>query len=124
MRKTSLYLIGASLAACTIAVPATIAAQDEAPGEAVSLSPEQQAVHDDWAPDMQVAYEAWPNETKGYFWSLSTNRQNLFWRLADEDKLALTAMTGPEREKAWSGIEATAGGEATGATAPTGPDQL
>jgi len=123
MRKMSFYLIGASLAAAAAVAPATIAAQDELPGEDVSLSSEQQAIYDGWAPDMQVAYDAWPSETKGYFWSLSTSRQNLFWRLADEDKLALTAMTGPEREKAWSGIEATAGGEAATTETPTGPDE-
>ncbi len=127
MRKMSLYLIGASLAAAAVVAPATIAAQDEMPGEDVSLSAEQQAMYDGWAPDMQVAYDAWPNETKGYYWSLEPSRQDLFWRLADEDKLALTAMTGPEREKAWSGIEATANGEAAAAPAeepPAGPDQL
>ncbi|MEL6529239.1 MAG: hypothetical protein AAGK01_05075 [Pseudomonadota bacterium] len=124
MRKTSLYLIGASLAAATVAIPANVMAQDEVPGEAVTLSPEQQAAYDGWAPDMQVAYDSWPNETKGYYWSLSNSRQDLFWRLADEDKLALTAMTGPEREKAWSGIEATANGEAAAAPADQPSEEL
>lgn len=121
MRKTTMYLIGASLAVGTVAVPATVSAQDEAMAESAPLSDEQQAVYDGWAPDQKTAYESWPNETKSYFWSLSSKRQNLFWRLTDEDKLAMTAMTGPEREKAWAGIEAAAGGSA--AASETGADE-
>lgn len=79
------------------------------------LSAEQQAEYDSWAPDQQFAYQSWPAETKAYYWSLSSERQALFWQLSDEDKIALTAMTGPEREAAWKTIEnasAQDGGEA------------
>ena len=117
MRKTTLYLIGASLAASAAAAPISLAAQD-APVDEVPLSDERQAVYDGWTPDQKVAYDSWPNETKAYFWSLSSTRQALFWRLPDEDKLAMTAMTGPERENAWSGIEAAADGAAAEPDAP------
>ncbi|MDJ0643086.1 MAG: hypothetical protein QNJ15_09725 [Erythrobacter sp.] len=120
MRKTTTYLIAASLAVSGATAPSALIAQDETPIEEVSLTEEQQAVYDGWAPDQQVAYNSWPSETKNYFWTLSDKRQALFWRLTDEDKLAITAMTGPEREKAWSGIEAAAGGEAA---AETGADE-
>ncbi len=119
MRKTTIHLMTASLAACAMSVPTMLGAQDQTLIEEVSLTEEQQAVFDSWAPDQQIAYNSWPSETKNYFWSLSPDRQGLFWRLTDEDKLAITAMTGPEREKAWSGIEAAAGG---GSAAETGPD--
>ncbi len=119
MRKTTIHFMAASLAACAVAGPAVLSAQDETPIDEVSLTEEQQAAYDGWAPDQKVAYNSWPNETKNYYWSLSPDRQKLFWRLTDEDKLAITAMTGPERDKAWSGIEAAAGG---GSAAETGPD--
>ncbi|QUL38463.1 hypothetical protein [Erythrobacter sp. JK5] len=110
MRKTTMYLIGASLAASAALAPTTLSAQDDLPGEEVSLTAEQQAEYDGWPPDMQSAYMTWPNETKGYYWSLTPERQGLFWRLSDDDKLALTAMTGPERDTAWQNIEARASG--------------
>ncbi|MEM9500430.1 MAG: hypothetical protein AAF941_01165 [Pseudomonadota bacterium] len=109
MRKTSMYLIGASLASVAVAFPTTVAAQDEMPGEEVTLSAEQQAVFDGWPPDQQYAYGTWPSETKTYYWSLSSERQELFWRLSDDDKIAITAMTGSERETAWETIEASTG---------------
>ncbi|MEM7666677.1 MAG: hypothetical protein AAF250_12540 [Pseudomonadota bacterium] len=107
MRKTSMYLIGASLASVAVAFPATVVAQDEMPGEEVALSAEQQAVFDGWPPDQQYAYGTWPSETKNYYWSLSPERQELFWRLSDDDKIAITAMTGTERDSAWETIEAS-----------------
>lgn len=121
MRKTTVYLIGASLAAGFAAAP--VSAQDEAMAKSAPLSEEQQAIYDGWAPDQKVAYESWPNETKTYFWTLSSKRQKLFWRLTDEDKLAMTAMTGPEREKAWAGIEAAANGTAA-ALAPNTEERI
>lgn len=122
MRKTTIHLMAASLAASAVTAPAMLSAQDETPIDEVSLTEEQQAVYDGWAPDQQVAYNSWPGETKSYFWSLSPDRQDLFWRLTDEDKLAITAMTGPERDKAWEGIEAAAGG---GSPPPTeGPAEM
>lgn len=62
-----------------------------------------------WPADMQTAYAAWPDETKEYYWTLTPVRQRLFWALADSDRIALTAMTGPERDAAWKEIEARAG---------------
>ena len=78
------------------------------PGEATELTPEQKAEFDTWPPDQQYAYETWPAETKAYYWSLAPERQMMFWRLSDEDKIALTAMTGPERDSAWQQIESSA----------------
>lgn len=62
-----------------------------------------------WPADMQTAYAAWPDETKSYYWTLTPIRQKMFWALTDSDKIALTAMTGPEREAAWAEIEVRAG---------------
>lgn len=73
------------------------------------LAPDQQAEHDSWSQQQQIEYAAWPAETKAYYWSLSPERQRLFWALADSDKIALTAMTGPEREAKWDRIEVLAG---------------
>jgi|GEM_PF-1269089 len=75
---------------------------------APQLSPEQQAEVGTWPADKQTAYMSWPAETQGYYWELSKPRQTMFWMLADKDKVALTAMTGPEREAAWNQIEARA----------------
>lgn len=112
MRNKSHYFLKTSLAVLAFAVPTGLAAQEPppegAPGGAVALSPEQKAAFDTWPPDRQMAYETWPSETKAYFWSLNEKRQNIFWRLTDDDKIALTAMTGPERDTAWERIEARA----------------
>lgn len=61
-----------------------------------------------WSPEMRTAYEAWPEATKRYYWSLTQPRQRLFWALAESDRIALTAMTGTERDAAWTRIEARA----------------
>ena len=81
---------------------------EPASAPAPELSPEQQAEVAGWPADQQTAYMTWPAETQGYYWELSEPRQKMFWMLKDEDKIALTAMTGPEREAAWSQIEARA----------------
>ena len=78
-----------------------------------ALTPEQKAEHDGWPAEKQAAYAAWPGETKGYYWTLSDERRMMFWALADSDTIALTAMTGPEREAAWERIEALAGAPPT-----------
>jgi hypothetical protein len=68
---------------------------------------DQQAEIDSWPAEQKAAYDAWPEETQAYYWSLPPERQMLFWRLSDEDKIALTAMTGPERDAAWTQIESS-----------------
>lgn len=73
------------------------------------LSAQQQGEVSNWPEDKQVAYENWPAETKSYYWSLKSSRQAMFWRLTDEQKIALTAMTGPERNAAWQQIEGRSG---------------
>ena len=108
MRILSKLCFGASLVALIVTAPTALAAQDEMPGEAVELTAEQQAMFDNWPPDKQFAYSSWPSATKNYYWSLSSTRQKLFWRLSDEDKIAVTAMTGPERDAAWKSIEESA----------------
>ncbi|MEP3051482.1 MAG: hypothetical protein ABJP48_00695 [Erythrobacter sp.] len=96
--------------ALTLTIPAN--AQDEPPITGSSeLTPDQSATYDTWPPDQQVAYDTWPLETRGYYWSLAPDRQELFWRLSNEDRVLITAMTGPERESAWQSIEARAAGE-------------
>lgn len=108
MRNSHYLLAGVALATfgVVIAAPAGAAqtqdnsAQSSVSAEA-SLSAEQQAEFDRWPSEMQTAYLAWPVETQSYYWSLDTQKQMVFWRLRDRDKIALTAMTGPERDAAW-----------------------
>ena len=115
MRKTSIYVLAAGVAALTVAVPSAALAQDDAPGgspvEEESLTAEQQAIFDTWPPDRQLAYGTWPKSTKSYFWSLSDSRQDLFWRLTDDDKIRLTAMAPEEQEAAWAELESRAAAE-------------
>lgn len=114
MRKSHyvLFAVAAATAGYLTAAPGHAAVQDEDSAMTVQaepeLSPEQKAEHDSWPEAEKAAYAAWPVETKTYYWSLPFERQRMFWRLTDEDKIAMTAMTGPEREAAWSEIEATA----------------
>ncbi len=93
------------------AVPAPMPSEPAPPDG--GPSPEQLAEIDSWPSEKKAAYDTWPDETKGYYWTLSDERQNLFWALADSDKIALTAMTGPEREAAWEQVEARAGAMST-----------
>ncbi|MCK0128092.1 hypothetical protein [Erythrobacter sp. F6033] len=115
MRVSHIYLTGVALATFGVVLAAPAAAQDtdtapidevapdsSAPGD---LTAEQRAEYDSWAPDQKFAYDAWPVETKSYYWTLSPAQQGLFWKLSDQDKIALTAMTGPERDSAWQMIE-------------------
>lgn len=83
---------------------APVPAQAAAPSEEVALTPQQQAEFDRWPPIMQTTYRSWPRETKAYYWSLEAEQQQIFWRLRQRDKIALTAMTGPERDAAWNQI--------------------
>lgn len=94
----------------TAGQPQEDGAGDAAPetANATQLSAGQQAEIGTWPADKQTAYMSWPAETQGYYWELSEPRQTMFWMLTDKDKIALTAMTGPEREGAWSQIEARA----------------
>lgn len=80
--------------------PATAPAQPSA-----SMSAEQKAQMESWPAEQQAAYRAWPPETQSYYWTLTAERQGWFWRLQDQAKIAITAMTGPEREAAWQQIE-------------------
>lgn len=108
MRINSKLCFGVSVVALLLTAPTGLAAQDTMPDEAVEMTAEQRAMFDDWPPDKQFAYNSWPRATKDYYWSLSSERQKLFWRLSDEDKIAVTAMTGPERDAAWKSIEESA----------------
>ena len=117
MRKAHIYLIGVAVATLGVvaAVPSAAAIQDEGAEEgapsvpgAPELTPDQQTEFDSWPVERQTEYELWPAETKSYYWSLEMERQALFWRLTDQDKIALTAMTGPERDAAWEQIETRA----------------
>ena len=115
MRRSHYWLFGVAVAALGyVAIsPGAAHAQYDDAMSAGSVDPamneEQRAEHDSWPEEKQAAYAAWPRETQAYYWSLNPERQMLFWALADSDKIALTAMTGPEREDAWERIEAQAG---------------
>lgn len=111
MRKSHLYLFGVAIVTAfflavspgAAAVPGqTLAIAMQA--EERAISPDQMAQFDSWPAEKQRQYDLWPPATKEYYWSLDPVRQGLFWRLADEDKIALTAMTGPEREATWRQI--------------------
>ena len=128
MRLSHIYL--AAVAVVTLgfvaAAPGAADGQDanapqdtEPPAEAAETAPpvEPAAPHDgaeewtefrSWPVERRAEYEAWPLETQTYYWTLTRERQALFWRLPDEDKIALTAMTGPEREAAWAQLESRA----------------
>ncbi|MEO1222445.1 MAG: hypothetical protein AAFY42_14095 [Pseudomonadota bacterium] len=113
MRISHLYLFGIAAATLGVVAAAPIAAiAQDAPSASSATSPqlsaEQQAEFDSWPGPQQAQYELWPGETQTYYWELSAKRQSLFWRLPDEDKIALTAMTGPERDAAWKQIETRA----------------
>ncbi len=110
MRKSHLKILAVAGAAVCYVAAAPALAQDvqEAIPETVpspQLTPDQQAEVLTWPADQQASYQLWPAETQGYYWSLAPERQALFWRLSDEDKIAITAMTGPERDAAWNQIE-------------------
>ncbi|MEM1053778.1 MAG: hypothetical protein AAGI28_16975 [Pseudomonadota bacterium] len=113
MRVSHLYLFGVTLATIGLvaAAPMAVSAQD-APSTSAPSSPqltaEQQAEFDGWPSEQQAQYQLWPAETQSYYWELSKSRQMLFWQLSDEDKIAITAMTGPGRDKAWAQIEGRA----------------
>ena len=116
MRKSHYALLAvavATLGYIAIAPSLAHAAMQEEPERLVladpELGPEQQAAFDSWTPQQQIEYAAWPAETKSYYWTLTPTRQALFWALADSEKIALTAMTGPERETKWERIEYLAG---------------
>lgn len=115
LRSGNVMLFG--VAAITLGYLLTAPAAAVAPQDVVDEVMEEpptdpvaeQAQIETWSPEKQAAYEAWPTETKAYYWTLSPERQKMFWALADSDKVALTAMTGPEREEAWKQVEARAG---------------
>ncbi len=111
MRRSHIYLCGVAIATLGLVAAAPGIAQDDgaaAMAEPAEMSAEQQAQFESWPVDQQTAYELWPPETKSYYWSLAPEQQELFWRLTDEDKIALTAMTGPERDSAWEQLQARA----------------
>lgn len=115
MRKSHFALFAVAFATLgyVAVAPALAAVQDDGVEATIppdpDLAPDQQAEFDSWPAEKRAAYEAWPAETKSYYWSLSPRRQMMFWALADSDKIALTAMTGPERDAAWDRIESQAG---------------
>ena len=112
MRTSHIYLFGVAIATVGLIAAAPGAASSalapiavQAGPEATAMTAEQQADFDSWPSEQQARYELWPAETRNYYWSLTPSRQMMFWRLTDEDKIALTAMTGPERDNAWGRIE-------------------
>ncbi len=113
MRTSHIYLFGVAIATVALVASAPSAASPnvipvivQAGTEASpDMSAEQRAEFSSWPSEQQAQYELWPAETQGYYWTLPRPRQILFWQLSDEDKIALTAMTGPERDSAWSQIE-------------------
>ncbi|WP_298304420.1 hypothetical protein [uncultured Erythrobacter sp.] len=113
MRVSHLYLFGVAVATLGMVAAAPIAASTQdapsaSPPTAPQLSEKQQAEVSGWPSEQQAQYELWPAETQAYYWELSKPRQSLFWQLPDEDKIALTAMTGPERDAAWQQLESRA----------------
>ncbi|MFU7528208.1 hypothetical protein [Qipengyuania sp. ASV99] len=115
MRKSHMHL--AAIAIVTVGFVAASPGASANPGALAAiaqtspdLTAEQQAEFDGWTAEQQAAYRIWPAETQAYYWELSAQRQGLFWRLTDQDKVALTLMTGPERDTAWTRIEARASG--------------
>jgi hypothetical protein len=104
MRKSHYLLTGVALATAGLVILAPAGAvqtEGSSAQASITLTSEQQAEFERWPPEMQTAYSAWPAETQTYYWSLETQKQMIFWRLRDQDKIALTAMTGPERDAAW-----------------------
>lgn len=114
MRKSHMYLFGVAVVTFGLVAAAPGTANSRANATAIAvqagadLNPEQLSEFGSWPSERQAQYELWPAETQAYYWMLSPERQMLFWRLTDEDKIALTAMTGPERENAWGQIESRA----------------
>ena len=113
MRMSHIYLFAVALATLGVVAAAPVAAQEEGAidslvSTAPELTAEQQAEFDSWPSEQQAQYELWSAETKAYYWELPPSRQMLFWQLTDDDKIALTAMTGPERDAAWEQIERSA----------------
>lgn len=110
MRFSHAMLYG--IAAATFGFLATAPGSAQTPDPMMSSvdepTPAQKAQMKNWSSDQQAAYKSWPAETQSYYWTLSPDRQMLFWQIDDETKLAITAMTGPEREAAWSEIESEA----------------
>lgn len=111
MRISHLILIGVAATSVGAIGATPVAAQSQEPEAmspmppAASLTAEQQAEVDAWPVEQQNAYRAWPAETQSYYWTLTDQRKGWFWRLRDDAKIAITAMTGPEREAAWGQIE-------------------
>lgn len=114
MRKSNLYLCAIVLvtAGYVVVAPATAGTLAVAVQSGAELPPDAKSEYDSWPAEQQAQYDLWPAETQGYYWELAPERKALFWRLSDEDKIAITAMTGPEREAAWGRIE----GRSTGPT--------
>ncbi|GMN03623.1 hypothetical protein [Erythrobacter sp. MTPC3] len=122
MRKSHIYLAGIAVVTAGFVLGAPATAQEGAPppgtapidevspSDTGAVPPEFQGEYDTWPPDQKAAYDMWPSSTQEYYWSLPPERQSLFWRLTDEDKISLTAMTGPERESAWESLEGRASG--------------
>ncbi|WP_108787623.1 hypothetical protein [Erythrobacter sp. Alg231-14] len=120
MKTSHIYLFGVAIATVALIATAPVAAARstsvataETPlqldGSAGGKTDEEQtAEYESWSSEKQAQYDLWPAETQQYFWTLSPRRQMLFWQLTDQDKIALTAMTGPERDTAWGRIEARA----------------
>ena len=125
MRKSHYLLFGVAAATLCLVVAGPVAAslQDEevaeaAPPNAAPVEPgansDKQATIAGWSAEKRTSYDAWPSETQDYYWTLTPKRQQLFWRLDDTDKIAITAMTGPERDAAWTQIEGAFGEQGEG----------
>lgn len=137
MRTSHIYLAAVALATLGVVVAAPVLAEQQAPPassapidridpakpSAPGLSADRRAEYDGWSPDRKYAYDAWPAETQVYYWTLKPPQRSLFWQLSDEDRIAITAMTGTEREAAWKMIEKRASGSGKAAGQMPEPDE-
>ncbi|MDC0886934.1 hypothetical protein OAS19_04005 [Altererythrobacter sp.] len=106
MRKATFNII--VIAAVSFALPA-LAQQPSPPLAGVvpgaEMTPERLSAYLGWSEEQRTQYDAWPVDTQVYYWTLSPPRQEVFWRISDSDKLALTAMSEPDRAAAWDLVE-------------------
>lgn len=113
MRK----LIVFKLAAGSVAMAVSAAAQDEPPGShgsmpdahasmsAAELAPDQQMQYDAWSAQEKSTYNNWGPDHQAYFWTLPPQRQTIYWRLSEADRATIAAMSEPDRETAWMRVE-------------------
>lgn len=121
---------GPALAELQVAPPVDYQAEAQSdpqsdPQPPVERNLDQQDAYDRWPAERKREYDAWPGDVQAYFWTLSSVRRPMFWQLPDNDKLALVAMSAPDREAAWQIIERRAeqseGDDSSGEAEPVEP---